>query len=262
MRSVVFLAPFASFDGEFRGIEIGRLGAPQMGLADRDAVETERVFRTAPERHGFGGLTHDGSLSVPEHGFDPDRPGCVAAVDHVAAEYDRRTGRVDRGRLDEDAFRSAVLQVEMDGIDGDQLHIAVNASVEGEIGVQGRNVPVVLVIQPDFDDVLLPEFEVTGDVEVECRVAARVTAGRGAVDEYLGDLVGPFEMEDDPAVLPLPVGDEGVGIPSHAAVVARGLVECVVPVPGVGQVHPGPCAGGRGPPSPGRSRLGGNTSRR
>ena len=215
-----------------------------MGLADRDAVEAERIFRTAPERHRLDGFAHDGSLSVPEHGFDPDRPGCVAAVDHIAAEYDRRTGRIDRGRLDEDAFRGAVLQVEMDGIDGDQLHIAVNASVEGEIGVQWRNVPVVFVIQPDLDDVLLSEFEVAGDVEVERRVAARVTADRGAVHEHFGDLVGSFEMEDDPAVLPLSVGNEAVGVPSHAAVVARGLVECVVAVPGVGQVHPGPCAGG------------------
>ena len=139
---------------------------------------------------------------------------------------------------------AVVLQIEVGGGHADDVHITVQAAVEGEIRVLGVNVVVGLVGDRDHQQVFFILLAQIGDVCPEGGIAALVVDDLLTVDIDSSLGVGAQELHEDPAAGQGLLGScEGLGIPAGAAVVAAVAVIAVHSVPGVGQVHVSPVCG-------------------
>ena len=97
-----------------------------------------------------------------------------------------------RGR-NEDPRRSVVGRRDVQRAGGDQMHVAVDASEEGVVGREGRNVGVVRVVGAYLQQIVSGVYKL-GHIERECRVTAGMRTGLHAVHVDLGMRIDRFEQ--------------------------------------------------------------------
>jgi hypothetical protein len=116
-----------------------------------------------------------------------------------------------------------------------EMDAAVDAAEEGVVGGQRWDVRVVGVVDLDRDDVVTADRQRGRGIEAEGGVSADVLAQRRTVDEYVSDLVGAVELEEQLAP-GVPGADRVVGaVPAGATGVVVSAVLAVAAVPGVRQ---------------------------
>ena len=90
----------------------------------------------------------------------------------------------------------------MHWIGRNKTYSAIYASVEREIGIERRYVPVMAVVHTDFHHIPFSELQKSCDIRIECRVASGMVSGKAAVHIDFGDLIHSAEMQDYCAVFP------------------------------------------------------------
>ena len=202
-------------------VKRGVVRRPQLRVRDPRERQLDRLAGAGGESDGLLRAADLAAPGVRERMDHAGAPLSVAVVDDGAP--DRRGGALarDLGRRDEHAGGPVVVHREVDGVGGDEPHVAVDAPVEGVPDGEGRDVGVVAVVDLDGDEVIPPsprDLDLAGvvglhpgsargglaerhqvrDLDRERGVAPLVAPGEGAVDVDVGDLVGPFEVEEQP----------------------------------------------------------------
>ena len=163
-----------------------------------------------------------------------------AVVRDAGAEANGRIAVGEAGRIEVDARRGVIEQIDVQRVGGDQPDIAVDPSVKREVGIQGRDVVVVPVLDADSERVRRVEGDGVGHVESEGRVATDVRAHALPVHEDLGDLIRAFEIEEELLPAQRRVEPKRLPIPAGAAPVSLRFVEGVLRVPRVREGYPLP----------------------
>ena len=228
-------------DARQHAVEVRFVDVPQPGRRDRDAPA--ELFCNA-SGGDFRGVFRAGGLAPvgrDDAVLDAHPGGFRTVVGHQRPHLDRGPFSRDFGGREVDARRCEVGRRHVHLVGHQQAHVAVDAAEEGEVGGQGRNVGIVGVVHLCGEEVFAARDDVFRDVEHEARVAARVLPGVMAVDVEPHHLVGPLEAEVD--LLRGGVGrqDDPLAVPCRAAVEARNVVDGVLGVPRVGDVHHLPC---------------------
>ena len=234
-------------DARLDAVDGGRLGRVERRVGDRLAPRLDLDRLPRPHRGGPLPRRHDATGRVAERVRHRrlDRRGAV--VDHLGARADARVALGQPRRVQADA-RRAVRRAQVDRVGLDEPHVAVEAAVEREVGIERRDVGVVPVVDAHRHHVVAGADGV-GHVERERGVAAHVAADGLPVHPDLGDLIGALDVEElatrgcaRPAngIADLGPEAEGATVPADPSAVAGDVVEGILGVPGVREVDPPP----------------------
>ena len=200
-----------------------------------EAVPAVRV-REVDGDVGAGRRAHRGARGVGE-GHADHGGGCVGPV-HPGLDANPRVLLAigDLGR-DGDPGTAVVVEREVRGVGHEELHVAVDAAVEGEVGLLGVDAVVLGVVDGDPERVRARLDEVR-DVDAEGRVAAVVMAAGDAVDLDVGGGVDALELEVDNLAGRVERGDlERALVDAGPAPVVVAAILTVEVVPRVRDVH-------------------------
>lgn len=143
---------------------------------------------------------------------------------------------------DGEAGSAVEVQIKVDSGHDHQVHIPVQAAVEGEVGLLGVDVALFGVVHADSQQVFLL-VQLIGDVGAEGGETTLMIHHLLTVDIHGGSVGGSGDLQIHPvAGLGLGTG-QFLGVPAGAAVVVGAAVLAVQSVPGVGQIHRLPVQG-------------------
>ena len=202
-------------------VDIGRVGAPQPGLAEFgnrlvefgdlsgvDALRGVQPFAYVPLGVGDDGvqghLRGVGTLVLHE---GPDPHGSLFLA-HLRGG-DERAALVFVRSLERDAH----------GVGDDQPHVADDTAVDRPVaGVHRRDAVFVVerVLHGHGQDVLAAEIHGVGGVHIETREAALVIAQVLAVEVYFGVFLHAVEFEADAAACVLAADVDALAVPAPA----------------------------------------------
>ena len=209
------------------------LGAPQLGMGheqgDFGVVTGTAAAGNLLARRVFDGVQH--------------REVLVPAGDPAFQLELRAAAGGGLGR-DLQAGAAQMVQIKMGGGHADEIHAAVQAAVEGEVGALGVHPLQTLVGAGNDQQVVFAVLAEIRHISAEFGVAALMVGDLLAVDVHIRLLTGGVHLHVDPAAgQRLFGGGEAAGVPEGAAGIAAVAVHAVHGVPAVGQGHVLPVGG-------------------
>ncbi len=191
---VLLLGTYAYRDG----IQIRLVAAPQQRLLDSEGYVDRPVGLDPPLEvarvHGVAlrAAHRDGQIArLVDRGGDP----------HRSRGLDQTVG--DVVLVDQHAVRTVIERRHGGLLGHDQLHVAVDTSVEVYLRRGGQNVVLVGVVHRHQHRVVGAELHELRDLEGEGRPSPAVLARVVAVDEHVGDALHAVKLQEQTLARPL-----------------------------------------------------------
>ena len=197
-----------------------------------------RVIKTVPQagvlqcEHGSGGAILDGNarLLAIQREVDALRADNERLNSHLTAAL----GKVSHSRRDPDRHRAVFSKGKVSSGHNMQRYIAVNAAVEGEVGLLGVDGVVVAVVHIHAQQVAAVAQRI-GNVHAKCRIAALMLSELLLVQIDLGGHGNGVKLQNGASVFRQDDVRQHGGVAAGAAVVVIATVLPVDGVPGMGQ---------------------------
>ena len=197
-----------------------------------------RVIKTVPQagmlqrEHGSGGAVLDGNARLLAIQCEGDTFGTHHSGLH--RHFTAAGVEVRDNRRDPDRHRAVFSKGKMSSGHNMQRYIAVNAAVEGEIGLLGVDGVVVAVVHIHAQQVAAVAQRI-GNVHAKCRIAALMLSELLLVQIDLGGHGNGVKLQNGASVFRQDDVRQHGGVAAGAAVVVIATVLPVDGVPGVGQ---------------------------